>query len=121
MSCSNKSEIKKPEKLIEKKEMENILYDLAILQATRNSNTRLLYDNHIDSKKYIYQKYHIDSLQFAENNRYYASDFKEYKDLFDRVINRIETQKADISKIVTKEKLANEQRIKDSIVKASKK
>lgn len=120
LSCSSKSEIKKPEKLIEKEAMEAILFDLAVLQATRNYNSKLLSDHQIDAKKYIYQKHHIDSLQFAENNRYYASDFKEYKEMFDHVISRIEKEKAVVSKIVEKEVLAKQKKIRDSIVEASK-
>ena len=71
-SCTVKNEIKKPEKLIEKDVMENILYDLALLQALKGYSPQELQKNHVNPKSYIYQKYKIDSIQFVENNKYYS-------------------------------------------------
>ena len=121
VSCSNKVEVKEPEKLIEKETMENILYDLALLQALKGHSPQELAKNEIDPKTYVYQKYKIDSLQFVENNRYYSANIESYMQMFDRVIERLEKEKKKIKTIVDKEDKAEEKRIKDSIAKTSKK
>lgn len=111
-SCSKKSTVDKPEKFIEKEQMENILYDLAVLQAVRNYYPQKLGPNGINYKTYIYKKYNIDSLQLVENNRYYTSDPEEYKKMFNSVMERIKNQKSKIDTIISKEqkKLQNEKK-----------
>src|SRR5574343_776611 len=76
ISCT--SAIEKPKKLIEKDKMVDILYDIALLEAIKSQNV----NGGISSKKaneFLFQKYKIDSLQWEENNKYYASDIEEYK------------------------------------------
>ncbi|MCL9806039.1 DUF4296 domain-containing protein [Flavobacterium amniphilum] len=120
VSCSNKVEVKKPEKLIEKETMENILYDLALLQALKGHSPQSLAKNEINAKTYIYQKYKIDSLQFVESNRYYSADVQNYMQMFDKVIKRLDTEKKAANEVVKKETAAKQKRRKDSIAKASK-
>ena len=120
-SCVNKSEIPKPAKPIDKPTMENILYDLALLQALKSYSPEKLTKNEINSKTYIYQKYHIDSLQFVENNKYYASDFTEYQAMFGRVTDRLQKQKTEMDTILGKElKIKNKKRL-DSVAAIAKK
>jgi hypothetical protein len=52
------------------------MYDLAVLEGIKYQN-RLLDSNQINSATYIYKKYKIDSLQLAQSNVYYASDYVE--------------------------------------------
>lgn len=120
-ACSSKNEIQKPEKLIEKGEMENILYDLALLQALKSYSPQKLKENSINPKTYIYQKYKIDSAQFTQSNKYYASDINEYKLMFDNVSKRLQDQKSKLDTIAKKEKQIKDQKIKDSIKKAASK
>jgi hypothetical protein len=56
--------------------MIDIMYDLAVLEGIKYQN-RLLDSNQINSATYIYKKYKIDSLQLAQSNVYYASDYVE--------------------------------------------
>jgi len=92
VSCAEKL-IEKPEHLISKKEMINILYDLAVLTAARNSNSAELIENNILTMPYIYTKYNIDSIQFAESDLYYAADPANYEDLFIQVQTRLDKEK----------------------------
>jgi len=97
--CKNEV-VEKPEKLIEEDEMVNIIYDLSILEAMKyQSNQSQPPKYAINPKEYIYKKYHIDSLQFARSNHYYASDMGNYKKMYDKVSNRIkaEQKQADAS------------------------
>lgn len=120
-ACSNNIEVQKPKKLIEKETMENILYDLALLQALKGHSPKELTKNEVDPKTYIYQKYKIDSLQFVENNRYYSADVQNYMSMFSKVIERLDKEKKAVKEIVKKETEAKQKKIRDSIANSSKK
>jgi protein-disulfide isomerase len=120
VSCSEKA-IEKPKNLIEKATMENILYDLALLQAIKRHDYKILPNNSVDPKKYIFQKYKIDSAQFAQSNKYYSSEIDEYKKMYDRIIEKAEAEKKAIDLKAKKEDKANQKKIRDSISKYSKK
>lgn len=83
----------KPENLIKKDKMVDILYDLSILDAIKSQRPIYLEENGINSRTYIYKKYKIDSIQFAKSNQYYSSDFVEYKKIYDEVSKRLEESK----------------------------
>ena len=119
-ACSSKNEIPKPAKPIDKAVMENIFYDLVLLQALKNYNPEKLTKNNINSKTYIYQKYKIDSLQLVENNKYFASDIQAYKTMFENVSNRLQKEKALIDTIINKESKIKAKKIQDSLKKISK-
>lgn len=90
LSVSCKKElVKQPAKLIEKEKMVDIMYDLAILEAIRYQKPMSLDSLESDPTKFILRKYKVDSLQFAQNNMYYASDYESYKEMFDDVNKRI--------------------------------
>ena len=76
--------------------MVNIMYDLSLLEAIKYQNPAVLDSNQIRPKQFIYKKYKVDSLQLAQNNVYYASDYKTYKVMFDEVINRLERDKKKV-------------------------
>jgi hypothetical protein len=120
-ACSNKNEIPKPAKPIDKAVMENILYDLALLQALKSYSPEKLTKNSINSKTYIYQKYKIDSLQFVENNKYFASDIETYKLMFENVSNRLQKEKIEIDKVLSKELKVKTKKSQDSLEKIVKK
>ncbi len=92
--------VKKPDLLIEKSKMMNIMYDLALLEAIKYQNPAVLDSNQIRPKQFIYKKYKIDSLQLAQNNRYYAADYKSYKVMFESVVKRIESEKKRANAII---------------------
>ncbi|MCK0158656.1 DUF4296 domain-containing protein [Cellulophaga sp. F20128] len=93
VSCAEKL-IEKPQNLIPKKKMINVLYDLAIITAAKNSNSAELIENNIETMPYIYAKYNIDSIQFAESDLYYAADPTNYEDLFIQVQTRLDKEKS---------------------------
>lgn len=88
-ACSE-NPVKKPKVLLDEETMENILFDVAVLQATKANSPELLEANTIDSKDFIYKKYKIDSATYHQNNRYYAGDVKKHKHMHKRVLARLE-------------------------------
>ncbi len=106
--------VKKPDRLIEKEVMKNIIYDLSLLDAIKFSDPSSLEKYKVSPKEYIYKKYKIDSLQFAHSNQYYAINYEEYKDMFDQVAKRIDGKK------VVVDSLLKIQKKQDSIKEAKK-
>lgn len=79
----------KPKNLIERDKMIDVLYDMSLLEAIKTQNINGGISNK-DANEYVYKKYKIDSLQFAESNKYYAFDLDEYKKMFDEVKTRLQ-------------------------------
>ena len=93
ISCK-KELAKEPAHLIEKAKMVNIMYDLSLIGAMRSQNSVLLDSFKNNSNQYIYKKYKIDSIQFAQSNIYYAADYKEYKKMYEQVKSRLAKDKS---------------------------
>ena len=86
--------VKKPENLIEKEIMVDVMYDLALLEAIKYQSPNALQAHKINPDEYIYKKYKIDSAQFVQSNMYYASDYKEYKKMYDQINSRLKENKS---------------------------
>lgn len=93
VSCK-KELAKEPAHLIEKPKMVDIMYDLSLIGAMRSQNSVLLDSFKNNSNEYIYKKYKIDSIQFAQSNIYYAADYKEYKKMYEQVKTRLANDKS---------------------------
>ena len=115
-SCQNNS-VEKPKNLIPKETMVNVIYDLSLLQAMRNSNTAILDSNRVEPTTYIYKKYKIDSVQFAKSNEFYASNIKEYEKMYESVNARLILNKKVSDSLIKKE----EDGLKKEIIKNKKK
>ncbi|WP_340064467.1 DUF4296 domain-containing protein [Ascidiimonas aurantiaca] len=87
-----------PEKLIEKKEMLNILYDLSIVYAAKGINPGIEEINKLELESFIYEKYGIDSLQFANSTLYYSSQPSEYLKMYEQIQERLKARKDSIVK-----------------------
>lgn len=103
ISCKEEV-VKKPNNLIDKEVMVNILYDLAILEAIKFQPSNPLETYKVNPSQYIYRKYKIDSLQFVQNNMYYASDYKAYKKMNEQINTRLDKDKILIEAALKKEK-----------------
>lgn len=101
LSVSCKKElVKQPAKLIEKEKMIDIMYDLSLLEAMKYQNPVSVDSSETDPTKFILKKYKVDSLQFAQNNMYYAADYDNYKDMFDQIGKRLAVKQRAIDSIV---------------------
>ena len=79
ISCQ-KSAVPKPDNLIDEDVMVDIMYDISILEAMKSQKGDVLESNSINPNTYIFKKYKIDSLQFANSDKFYASEIKKYKE-----------------------------------------
>lgn len=98
-SCTN-SVVEKPKNLVSEDQMVSMLYDLSLLDAIRiqSVTNKTKYPT---ATEFLKQKYKIDSLTFAKNSQYYASDIPKYKRIYERVKIRLEREK---EKVVGKKK-----------------
>ena len=130
VSCK-KDLVKQPAKLIEREKMIDIMYDLSLLEAMKYQNPLSLDSSETSPTKFIQKKYKVDSLQFSQNNMYYASNYEDYKEMFDEIgkrlaknqratdsIVKIEDKKTAKSEKAKKKKA--EEKAKDSIKKSEK-
>ncbi len=114
--------VKKPKLLIDRQQMVNIMYDLSLLEAIKYQNPGVLDSNQIHPKQFIYKKYGVDSLQLAQNNVYYASDYKNYKIMYEEVVKRIEKDKNRAKAIIKNQakKKLKEKKIQKAVTKTVK-
>jgi hypothetical protein len=124
-SCAEKL-MDKPENLIAKDKMILIFNDLAILNAAKSTNMAILRKHEIEPTSYIFEKYDIDSLQFVESDRYYASIPEEHESIYRAVEAKLTIEKdrqAEIKKVkdsletLEKEIARTKQMTKDSLRK----
>lgn len=100
LGCNDGS-VPKPENLIAKDKMIDILYDISLLEAVKSQNANTGIGNQV-SNEFIYKKYKIDSVTFVNSNKYYASDFEEYKKMYDQVKERLDKKAVDIEREMNK-------------------
>ena len=92
-SCDDKFQNKKPEQLIEKDKMEDILFDLKLFQAARSRGFKQLKDNNFQEAEYIYHKYKIDSTTLTSNLAYYSTNYKVYRKMEENIRARFVEKK----------------------------
>jgi len=105
--CQNVNKPIKPENLISKEEMVSILTDAYISNAARSFNYNLIKKIGIRLDSLLYEKYNIDSLQFAESNTFYSSDLKTYANIISKVEKRLlvlQNEKDSVYDVIKKEK-----------------
>lgn len=88
LSCESKIKYDKPKDLIPKGQMIDLLYDIHIVNGTSGIQNKNLEKN-INYMTFIYQKYNIDSIQFASSNVYYTANISEYEEIFKEVEKRL--------------------------------
>ena len=123
LGCEDKVSYKKPENLIDKAKMTDLLYDMHLVIGTSNIRNVHLEKNR-NYMSLVYEKYGIDSVQFAASNLYYTSHIQEYEDIFEDVEQRLEllknTLEPPLDSLADTERLAREsQRKRDSTISSS--
>jgi hypothetical protein len=102
VSCGNGA-VEKPDNLLSEEVMVNVLYDLSVLQSAENLNSLTFSQNNVKVNEMIYKKHEIDSVSFAQSNRYYAADPHNYQKLFKKVAEKIEASRKALNEESVKE------------------
>lgn len=93
VSCNTFQGPKKPHNLISKEKMVAILIDAKLLSSASSVNKRIMKTKGVDIDHYIFEKYQIDSLQFALSNNYYAFHVKDYEEIYNKATDSLEALK----------------------------
>lgn len=91
--------------------MVDVLTELSLVQGARSYNRQMLEQAGLKPREYIWNKFDIDSLQFARSSDYYARNYVQYQRIYDRVKVRLEGLKDTYDSI-----RAEEERVRDSIL-----
>lgn len=111
-SC-NRNAYEAPENLISEEQMVDVLYDHMLLNAAKGINKKILEKHIANPTQYIFDKYNIDSTQFAQSNTYYAHNSEVYASIYERLKEKLELDKKTMEDLVAEEK-----KKRDSIRKA---
>ena len=93
-----KNIVPKPDHFLDEHQMESLLYDLALLESMKATESHTLDSLQFDAKAFIYQKYQCDSTALAQNMVYYASFPKQYDQIVHRVDERMKAQRDSLNK-----------------------
>ncbi|NEW78924.1 MAG: DUF4296 domain-containing protein [Gelidibacter sp.] len=105
MACTSNTIIKKPDNLIPKNQMEDMLTDMLIAAGAENIKNIDL-ERNVNYFPLVFEKYGIDSTRFKESNYYYTSQIDDYEKILKKVDERLKA---------LKEKLDNEIKLQDSL------
>lgn len=116
IACNGIDKPKKPDNLISKDKMAEVLYDLYVINAAKGVNKKMLESNGFNPENYVLKKYNIDSLQFVDSNMYYAFNTEAYEAIIEQVKARLEMEKDEVEALQKAEAEAEKIR-RDSINK----
>jgi hypothetical protein len=88
--------IEKPEDLIAKDKMTEILYDISLLYASKGVNTGQIDFQRVSIEDFIYKQYGVDSTQVANSTIYYSSKPDEYLKMYEYIQERLKAAKDTI-------------------------
>jgi len=94
MGCTSNTIIKKPDNLISKKQMVDLLTDLAIASGAENIKNNDL-ERNVNYFPLVFKKYGIDSTRFKESNYYYTSRIDDYEEILKEVDERLKALKKE--------------------------
>ncbi len=117
-SCYQYNKPEKPKDLLSKDQMVNILIDIKLLTSANGKNKKILEDHTVYPETYIFNKYNIDSLRFANSNNYYAYYTAEYNEIYSSIkdsLGKLQTILKDLDKKEQEQKEKEAEKTRDSI------
>lgn len=118
-SCYDAEKPNKPENLLSKDKMVEVLLDVSLLNAAKGINKSILEKNGIVPDSYVYDKHNIDSLQFLNSNNYYTYYINDYQEIINKVNDSLKTLRTKYNVLYEKEKY--EEKKLDSIKRSKRK
>lgn len=73
VACDKNFNVPKPDILIEQQEIENILFDIKFLSASKSKKYKIVKDNKVVVDQFIFEKYKVDSITLYQNIAYYTT------------------------------------------------
>ncbi len=104
-ACTSNTIIKKPNNLIPKDQMVDLLTEMLLASGAKNIKNLNLQRN-VNYFPIVFKKYNIDSSRFKESNYYYTSRIDDYDEILGKVDERLK---------MLKQQYDQEYKIRDSI------
>ncbi|MFS4484299.1 DUF4296 domain-containing protein [Hyunsoonleella sp. 2307UL5-6] len=104
-SCYKYNKPEEPDNLISEETMVHVLLDLKLIGAITGRDKKVLDSAKVSTDAYIYKKYNIDSLQFAQSNAYYTYYMEDYAEIYVKVKDSLSKLKVHYKDLVDKERL----------------
>lgn len=111
--CQDVKYPEKPENLIAKDKMIDVMTEVYLSNASRGYNIRTVRDSGYKLDSMLYKKFAIDSMQFAKSHAFYAGDFDAYAAMFEKV--KLNLEKLKVEADTLKAQFEKRRRIKDSL------
>ena len=115
MSCYGIQKPEKPENLLSKDKMVDVLVELSLVSSAKGINKRELENKGILPDAFVYKKHKIDSAQFAQSNNYYAYDIDEYSNIYQKVKDSLDALKVFYKAEEKKEDLIKQKELQNSM------
>lgn len=87
--CQDVKQPEKPQNLIPKDKMVDMLTEAYLANAARSVDNKSIISNGIKMDSLVYKNFGVDSLQFAKSNEFYAADVNTYIEIFQKVEARL--------------------------------
>lgn len=103
--CQDIKHPEKPKNLIPQDKMVDVLTEAYLANAARSVNNKPIINEGLRIDSLVYDKFGVDSLQFANSNAYYAADINMYMKIFQDVetrLSKMEKKHDSIQKTITK-------------------
>lgn len=89
-ACQTVQQPEKPRDLIGRDKMVSILTEAYLANAARSIDNRTIIEEGIEMDSLFYNKFEVDSLQFAKSHAYYAADVNTYSLFIQEVETKLE-------------------------------
>ncbi|MGK0308327.1 MAG: hypothetical protein ACI8RP_001287 [Urechidicola sp.] len=123
LSCTSNTIYKKPENLIPRDEMVEILVDMQLALGAK-SIKNIDGNKSVEYMHLVYEKHKIDSARFAESNFYYMTNIDEFNKVLRKTKSKIQAMKKEYEDIRKKQDSvinSNKTELKDEIGGLNKK
>jgi len=94
VACTSNTIIEKPDNLIPKDKMVDLMTDLLLATGARNIKN-INEERKVNYFHLVFEKYNIDSTQFKESNFYYTSKIDDYDIMLKEVERRLKKLKLE--------------------------
>tara|TARA_B110000967_G_C18901977_1_gene576540 strand:+ start:11693 stop:12121 length:429 start_codon:yes stop_codon:yes gene_type:complete len=115
-SCTSNTIFKKPDDLIEKEEMVDLLTDLYLATAAKTAKN-LEKERNVDYTQLVFEKHGIDSARFKRSNFYYTAKIDAYEAIFKEVKSRIASKNGSFKLMKKKRDSLKNDSIRKVIIK----
>lgn len=112
IGCTSNTIIKKPDHLIPKNQMVDLLTDMLIASGAENIKNNNL-ERNVNYFPLVFEKYGIDSTRFKESNYYYTSRIDDHEEILKKVDARLKALKKGIDDEIKLQDSLNRDPIKD--------